>query len=111
MPLLYAAATASHQMQVYIVGSLQFSKCLCGGGLVIIHVVCYSVTWSFYENICQFVGRKLRHYLSGCVCLFCGYLQYYIQRSTKKTDLHVLTLPQPDMLMESPSADLLPDSR
>lgn len=70
MPLLYAAATASQQMQVYIVGSLQFSKCLCGGGLVIIHVVCYSVTWSFYENICQFVGRKLRHYLSGCVCVF-----------------------------------------
>lgn len=74
------------------------------------------VLWEYF-HVCtyfleiQLVGRKLRHYLSGCVCLFCGYLQYYIQRSTKKTDLHVLTLPQPDMLMESPSADLLPDSR
>lgn len=47
MPLLYAAATASHQMQVYIVGSLQFSKCLCGKWIVL------------------FMRRRLSHYICG----------------------------------------------
>lgn len=79
MPLLYAAATASHQMQVYIVGSLQFSKCLCGKWIVLFmrrrlsHYICgvlqcdVEFLWE-YLSVCR--KEVETQYLSGCVCVF-----------------------------------------